>query len=625
MDNYSICAKALAFILVILYVIVLFRSKARGRVLRTSALLILLAGTAVYMWGYTFENYNEGIPALLLRSLVSSAKMFIYSTDLCEVVAVQKEPFFLDVFMLVFCLAMLTSVSAIIMLFGKRAGTFMVLKFRKRKFQHIFLGTNPRSQLIASGIRDQEIAFIEFPEESDEDRLSVESVLRSISDDDANDGMIPTRHITLLRAKHKLSHQLSMNAFEQMGLEGLKRLVGPDTAFYLLSDDSERNLHDLLALESDESIQNNIVHACVRREGLAKSYQGILGKTGAHFIFPSSLSVVDLMKNEVCHPANVMSLDRDAQGHSVGAADGQFNALIVGFGETGQAALKFIYEFSSAVMADGTPLPVKIYVNDSQLDRLKGQFVFSCPDMEHDDMIVYDSCGLDSGSFWKTLLERLDSLNYIEISMNDDAVNMELAFTIFSYVEKKRRNGFDNLLIAVRKRHTPEYERRLLARLNEKAGREVIVFFGENEKIFTPEMIVSKSRSGINASATSLADRIRTSYEAVAGAQVKSEFESGSFHEKRQKRMETHQYISRANHIPTKRLFCDGEMTPEILERMAIAEHLRYSRYLLAHGYSFAPDDDDVLKTNRQLCSWSELSEQDRQYHRNMVRASMGA
>lgn len=109
MDNYSICAKALAFILVILYVIVLFRSKARGRVLRTSALLILLAGTAVYMWGYTFENYNEGIPALLLRSLVSSAKMFIYSTDLCEVMAVQKVPFFLDIFMLVFCLAMLTA------------------------------------------------------------------------------------------------------------------------------------------------------------------------------------------------------------------------------------------------------------------------------------------------------------------------------------------------------------------------------------------------------------------------------------------------------------------------------------------------------------------------------------
>lgn len=89
--------------------------------------------------------------------------------------------------------------------------------------------------------------------------------------------------------------------------------------------------------------------------------------------------------------------------------------------------------------------------------------------------------------------------------------------------------------------------------------------------------------------------------------------------------METHQYISRANHIPTKRLFCDGEMTPEILDRMAMAEHLRYSRYLLAHGYSFASDDDDVLKTNHQLCSWNELSEDDRLYHRNMVSASMGA
>lgn len=600
------------------YAFILFKSRLNPKIVRRSAILILTAGTILYYFAYSRETYAEGPLTTFLRSLLSSVKMFIYDADFCEIEEAQRIPMFLDAFMLIFYSAILTSLSAIIMLFGKRAMTAVTLLFRKKKFDHIFLGVNNRSEMIAKGIRDEEIAFIEFPGETDEEAISVSRVLRSISSDSKDGSLLSSRHVTLLRAKHRISHLDSKEGvFVQMGLRRMSKLISPETAFYILSDDENRNLMDILALASDKTLASNTIHACVRREGIVKSYQSVLGKTGAHFIYPASLAVVEMMKNPLCHPASLMDVNQ-----ADGTASGEFNALVVGFGETGQASVKFIYEFASAVTSGGEALPVNISVTDSKMESIKGPFIFSCPGMEHDDILSYLNLGLDSSEFWEMLDEDLDRLNLVELSLDNDAANLELACTIYTYAEKKRKNGLDNFRIAVRKQYSPDYELRLVERLNEKAGKDVIILFGEYEKIFTPEMIISKSKNGINKSATSLADKLKTNYESITGLSDNGQ-SNGTYHEKRRIRQETHQYISRANHVPSKR-FIGGEdfASAEKLENLAMVEHLRFSRYLKAHGYTYAPDDDDVLKTNHQLCEWKKLPESDREYHRNMVKAS---
>ena len=72
-------------------------------------------------------------------------------------------------------------------------------------------------------------------------------------------------------------------------------------------------------------------------------------------------------------------------------------------------------------------------------------------------------------------------------------------------------------------------------------------------------------------------------------------------------------------------VFTDGrtEVSSEVLENLAKGEHLRYSRYLSAHGYVFADVDDDAFKTSHQICSWADLTDADREYHINMVRAQL--
>ena len=613
-------------VLLAAYVFLLVRSGLNGKVVKISALVILLAGLFLYMYGLSMEGYSEGPVAIFFRSLVYSLRLFIFDNYLFEMMKAQYTPLFIDCFVLVQFAAILTSVSAVVTLIGKRARTRVVLTLRRRKFDHIFIGINRRSEMIASGLKGQEVAFIEFPNEEEEGGgVSIDSVLKNMmSSDSDKDSRIFSR-FTFLKAKNVLSRteNTDRSVFERIGLRGLKRLIGPDTAFYILSDDSERNLCDLLSILDDKDMYANVIHTCVDREGLTESYKGVLSKTRAHFIYPSSLSVVELMTKPDCHPAYVMSKGGDA------AATGEFNAMVVGFGETGQAATKFLYEFSSAVRPDGSVLPANIYVYDDNIDALKGHFVFSSPDIER-DVVFFENGGPESGEFWSVLLQRISSLNYIVLSLPDDSKNLELACTIYSYAEKKRRNGLENFRIVVRKRYTPEYEQMLVKRLNEKAGREVIVCFGEYSKIFTVDMIVSRDRSGINGTATALADNLRKNYLEVAASPLPQEIEAGgtglTYHEKRRLRASRHQYISRANHIPSKLLLLGSgskdALTAAEMENLARCEHLRYCRYMLSHGYIYAPEDDYVLRTSSMLVPWEDLSEERKQYHRDMVAAS---
>ncbi len=80
--------------------------------------------------------------------------------------------------------------------------------------------------------------------------------------------------------------------------------------------------------------------------------------------------------------------------------------------------------------------------------------------MGNSDILSYENHGTESSEFWSRLVNRLDQLNYIAISMKDDASNLDLACTIFMYAMKKRRGGLDDFRIIVRKRNTLSHERR---------------------------------------------------------------------------------------------------------------------------------------------------------------------
>ncbi len=48
--------------------------------------------------------------------------------------------------------------------------------------------------------------------------------------------------------------------------------------------------------------------------------------------------------------------------------------MIIGFGETGRDAFRFLYEFGALIDVNGNRNPQKIYVVDEHIDELKGDF-----------------------------------------------------------------------------------------------------------------------------------------------------------------------------------------------------------------------------------------------------------
>lgn len=627
MNSAPLIFQLLLLVLILAYITLLIKSKLQPRIIRRAALVILIAGTALNMYGLSLEDFSEGWITLFFRSMFLTIKMFVYDGDLIDLTHGQHTYLFLELYFFVFYAAMLTSISAILMLFGKRVTTAFTLLFRKKKFHHIFIGVNKRSAMIAQGIEDKDIAFIEFPSDNRDHEFSVGQLISGMVNDESREGYISGRGIAYLAAKRRFKiGDTCNNIFATIGLDKLKKLTDRETAFYILSENADSNLQELMALLSDEDLTNNTIHVCLSREGVARYYKTTMKRTGVHFIYPSSMSVVELMKTPKCHPSSLFKPQLDADGKATGAVSGEFNAMVIGFGETGQAVTKFLYEFSAAVDIDGSPIPASITVCDDNVDRLKGIFLFDNPDMANSEILHYDSKGTESEEFWDGIINNLDRLNYIAISLNDDASSLELACTIFMYAMKKRQNGLDGIKIIVRKRSTLPHERKLVDKINEKAGHEVIICYGEYEKIFTTDMIVSKQQNGINKQATGLADKIADEYRKVSGREVIFQTDNtDSFHTRNHIRMELHQLISRANHASSILQCTDGqtELSDTAMENLAKMEHLRFSRYLVAHGYSFAKDDDDVFKTNHQICSWDNLTDDDRQYHRDMVRAQL--
>lgn len=625
-----IILRIVLLILIVAYVYLLIKSRLKPAVVRTAAIVIFVAGTVLNMVGLAMEPYTDGWAARLARSILMTVQMFLYHFEIFEMPKAQLTPGFLDLYFFFVAGAMITSASAIILLFGKRARTWLILALRRRKFRHVFIGVNSRSVVVAKGIKDEDTAFIEFPSDNEDEKFSVAGVLRGMTGDSGKLNLSSKGNVVSLRAKSKLAPgDAGGNIFATIGLDNLKRLVDADTAFYILSEDAMRNLDDLMALLGDEDLEHNTIHVCLSREGVSRYYKTTMKQTGVHFIYPSSLSVVELMKSPACHPANVMTPVLTEDGKPTGAVEGGFNALVIGFGETGQAVAKFLYEFCAAVGSDGKPIPTSIIINDERMERLRGPFRFDNPAMGNSPVVMYENLGTESSEFWQKIMERLDNLNYISISMKDDASNLEIACAILMYALKKRKNGVENFRIVVRKRVTLSHERRLVDRMNEKVGKEVIICYGEQEKVFTPEMIVAGNRSGINRSATSLAETIAEAYRNVSGRTISIHGQTKTYHEKSRQRMEMHQLISRANHVASLEMLLGGnpckdqDASAELIENLAVAEHLRYARYLAAHGYSFADEDDDAFKTNHQICSWDELKEEDRQYHRDMAKAKL--
>lgn len=314
------------------------------------------------------------------------------------------------------------------------------------------------------------------------------------------------------------------DAFGYLGLTQIKKFIerlqqtkSPELHIFFMSEDEELNIRNIIALAKDTTItsvaQNaNLTHRIychARFNGPNRVIQDVAIKKHLDIrIVDSSHIAIELLKlDKSCHPVNVVK----HSGKRLATVESPLKTLIVGFGEVGRDAFRFLYEFGAFVDCENENIrsPFECIIVDKNLDEIKGTLMASMPAIFNSDKdtktakpvsIDFKSIDYNSEEFYSSILLKDDFLanvNYIVISIGNNDEAIALAARIFNQVRKVRKD-LSNLRIFVRCTENNKVEgiQKIADHYNFGYGdgeqnTPVIHIFGEPERTYTFDLVVS--------------------------------------------------------------------------------------------------------------------------------------
>jgi len=319
---------------------------------------------------------------------------------------------------------------------------------------------------------------------------------------------------------------------EVLSLRSLVRLINRKTKkgihFFMLSEDTKANANAVVNLLQDRNIAqvpkanherpSITIHCLANRdetELLRNTIQAPSdSKVTVDIIDRASLSMLQLKRGMVepgqshptrygeHHPISYIKVDTE-HVHALES----FDALIIGFGETGKEALSFLYEFSALPNAEGQKNETNITVIDSEMDSMRGLFYEQHPAFKQDNSeIRLLQADINSESFAEAVNEMLQDLDYVVISLGDDDQNLDVATRLFNVAyryknSESQKKEKPELGIYLRCNSMDNYERMSTivtklndsVRLNDKQGVIQLHVFGSPQGIFTYSLIVENT------------------------------------------------------------------------------------------------------------------------------------
>lgn len=653
----SLGLESILLLAFLIYVVFLAASKLNLKVLRGSAILIFLSGVLLYMYGFSCEHTVEGWTTIVLRSMLASVEMFVSHHELLEIEKAQETPYFLDLFVFVFACAVATSISAILSLFGKRTMTLISLRVQRHKefkYRHVFLSFDENSLNLASGIdKNQGIVFIEFPSDEEVEKISFGSIVQNVLHGVIDKHGLDAKHVSVFTSKKKISEvDDSKDILSQLGLSMLKEVTDEKTCFYILSDNIDSNMSQVMTLVKDKYFKDHTIHVNVRKNGLTQLFQNSLFDTHVHFFYRNVMSVLSLRDNRDNHPVEVLTVARDKDGRALGyVEDDSLDALIFAFGVAGKEALKYLYNYSPFVRKDGSPLPLKCYVQDSIIDSASGSFRASLPDLPHSQGIIYEEVSLLTVQFWEKLKQRLDSLKIVFFCTADQRQNMEAAGAVLDYAHKYRKDGLKNFKVFVRIEQSNDNVKSICNFYNWRAGgTPCLITYGDKKELFSPKWMLSDASLGFAAHSTDKAQKMFYSFYKAVGKEAPAwtnhirNCDEAKFNKDFKTLLDETTFIrnyinsayfaqsvaeiGKGNEAMLKSIPVDlkeYEKLPkhdrDIVDRIARTLHLNWCKHLLIEGYNYGSQNDEFEKTNHLINYWENLSASEVHLFRMMAKS----
>ena len=668
--TYQSCA-IITFIIWFVYAIFLYhitgRNRSSDKLIGAFAIIALL-GFAYHIWLFSiiahgsFMQYDNLISRILF-SVQYSLEMFLANTIIFKLdipTVFENKDLMFHSYLILYGMAILTSGFSIFHFLSRRFYNWFWLTFHRSTIKtHIFIGVNDASRCLAKDImnsiekkrkrwrrRKERVIFIDLPDHQDN--------LQGISIWD-----IIARFFKDSKETEELNNYVVLKAGK--GIAKIKKWLQKDINIaYILSDNQAKNRRILEALweRKDEFKFKCIIYCHAKKEGLINRYDNITDvENQVRFIDSSYLSVVSLKKFDADKmlPVKYVDIAEDPDTkNKLGYVTSAFNCAIIGFGETGKEALKFLYEFGAFANKDNGKAPFKCHIFDNNLDKELGEFgvdlaTLRSPVAEEPEFELHP-CAVGTIEFFAEMSRLINELNYIVICLGNDNLNVETALNIVECAAIEGRDTKDKFRIAIKQTKTSKLNKDTLDNAN-KAYNNCIHPFGLTEDIWKMHII---SNEGLDSDAR----RFYESYSILSNKlngegpiTTWEEREKGVRSEDYKKRCKTRrqkmQDYSNSLHQTTKRMLCEpydklaelilpvnedtahcdkeiSTTTKEILEHLAVCEHLRWEAPHMLMGYRpTVGATDDLKMLHSCIKPYSDLDEFTKHYDWLVVKNSL--
>jgi len=658
-------ATCLVIVAVLLYgTLTLALLRKRPDRLWMPALAVFLLATVFYWQVYDFASAKAWFPKLIMSAL-TAADLFLFKViytfgnmtpyfNLLDGAAAEgvgnPQVHLILLQGLYLCAIWTTSILIVHFLAGRFVSRAWLLTHSGKASEtrtHIFLGTGRKALALAGSLPSRDrIIFVEEPAgEALPGKVSFLNIFRGVRSVSSATERLRREmpRAVLLKARKSVVKCTEGPFFEELGLKRLAKWADSEAnCFYLLSDNTDENLaalREMLPVKAQ-------VYYHARRVGTALKMDQA-SAPNIHIIDSAFLATNALKSDESLYPVNLVEIGRDADGEPAGYVKSPFRAMVCGFGESGQGALAFLYEFGAFVGENGQASPFHCDVVDTEMDRLAAGYKAARPAL-NGERISFVQCDTESQAFHELLETRIASLNYVFISLGEDSKSVNLAIETLEKAYKCRDN-LDNLLIVVKVDRPDDYHDMVDFFNDSYGGRTIIRTIGEVERTWNWDNI---SKEGY----LRYARRFQASYNECAGEGVSWDkrekmirLKPGSeLAHRMELRRKTEQDFANYFHVQVKAAMCPVRLwqppgiaydipihfegkhytgndlrAESVLEHLAALEHLRWTASHEMAGYVYGEEKREDLMTHPDMRPFDELDEETRHYDWIVVRTTL--
>lgn len=498
----------------------------------TGAILLALTFNTIKGSGQGDEIAQFNNTELIIRSLICSLDFFTPGLDSNIFDRLDSHPVLKGILVTQAAFSLLCMAGMLVSLIFSRANAYYKLHrltkiTPERNHLYIFFGINDNSRQLATDINAHDsksiIVFIDTANMSDDENDSWNNIIslfthrqKTFDFADASSALVSIASRQLCEIDDAAIAKAGDDVLSLASLEKVKELInglaqnpdGSQLHIFFLSDNEDTNIRDLITLAKDTTIRatahggivEHKIYCHARFNGPNRVIEDLAVRKNMNVeLIDSSHLAVELLKSKGANqPVRVAYLSEEYPT----TVTRPLEALIVGFGEVGRDAFRFLYEFGTFVqMKDGrhTCAAPDITALDCNMTDLDGLFKANLPDIEfggENPALLLKELDYHNYAFYSEELseEKCRSLNYIVLALGDDDQNIALATNIFNRI-RRFRSDMSHLIIMVRciSEDKVEMMQKIADHYNHGCGEEcldVIRLFGNPRDIYSYSTII---------------------------------------------------------------------------------------------------------------------------------------